>query len=116
MTPLLLLLAQASDPAAMMAVARAVVAGERCRYDDASTDITVCGMRHADRYRVPFVVHDPGDPRHEGVPAERKRLLARTNPVEDHSPFLVGGGMAGVSTTVGGDGAVRTAGLRKLAP
>jgi hypothetical protein len=116
MGPILLALAQAADPTTMMATAREVVAGERCRYDTASTDITVCGLRHADRYRVPFVTHDPGDPRHETVRAERARLLARANPVQDHSPFLVGGGMAGVSTTIGGDGSVKATGLRKLAP
>lgn len=116
MTPLLLLLAQAPDAAAMLAVAHDAVAGERCRYDGASTDVTVCGRRHADRYRVPFVVHDPGDPRFETVAAERARLLHRTTPVQDLSPFLVSGGMAGVHATVAGDGRVRTEGLRQLAP
>ena len=125
MVPLLLLLAPADpalpaavrpDAATMMARAREVVAGERCRYDSASTDITVCGLRLADLYRVPFVEHDAGDPHHEGVSAERRRLLARTTPIQELSPFLVGGGHVGVSTTVGSDGSVRAGGLRKLAP
>lgn len=114
-TVALRLLAQAPDAAAMIDMARRQIAGRRCVYDSAATDVTVCGLRHADRYRVPFVVHDPGDPRHEGVPAERVRLLHRTTPLDDLTPFLVGGGMAGVGMTVGADGA-RAAGLRKLAP
>ena len=80
------------------------------------TDITICGRRAADRFRVPLVVTDPGDRRNEAVPVERERLLHRTNPVQDLSTFLVGGGMAGVSTTVGGSGEVRVVGQRKLAP
>lgn len=112
----ILLLAASPDAARMVAAAREQVGGQRCVYDAASTDITVCGLRHADRYRVPFVVHDPGDPRHEGVRAERARLFHRTTPIQELSPFLVGGGMAGVSATVRGDGKASAAGLRKLAP
>ena len=111
-----LLLAQAPSAAEMIAVAQTQAVPPRCTYDSASTDVTVCGLRHADRYRVPFVAHDMGDPRWEGVAAERTRLLHRTTPIGDLSPFLVGGGMVGVSMTVAGDGSTRTAGLRRLAP
>ena len=114
--PLLLLIAQAPDAATMIERARAAVAGPRCSYDARSTDVTVCGLRHADRFRVPLVERDPGDPRYESVRAERTRLLHRTTPIDDLTPFLVGGGMAGVSTTIGGDGSAKVAGLRKLAP
>ncbi|WP_230481126.1 hypothetical protein [Sphingomonas sp. Leaf21] len=70
----------------------------RCVYNPDSTDVTVCGRRNADRFRYPFEVRpEPGDPRHEGVSEERTRLLARSNPVKDMSPFLVGGGFAGVT-------------------
>ena len=99
----------------MIATARDQVRGPRCHDEGPSTDVTVCGLRHADRYRVPFIVHDPGDPRYQSVAAERARLLARTTPLQDLSPFLVGGGMAGVHMTVNADG-VRTEGLRRLAP
>ena len=99
----------------MVAVARAQVSGPRCQDEGPSTDITVCGLRHADRYRVPFIVHEAGDPRYEAVAAERARLLARTTPLQDLSPFLVGGGMAGVHMTVNAGG-VRAEGLRTLAP
>ena len=98
MLALLLLLAAPDDDAAtMLAKSRSMIAGERCAEDRDHTDITVCGRRRADRFRVPFIVHDPGDPRHEAVPVERDRLLHRTNPVEELSPFLVGGGMAGAT-------------------
>lgn len=114
MIALLLLLAQ--DVAPLIAKANEVLrADPRCIVDTASTDVTVCGLRHADRYRVPFIVHDPSDPRYEGVPAERARLLARTTPLQEHSPFLVGGGMAGVHATLAVDGA-HVATLRPLAP
>lgn len=116
MAPLLLLLAPEPSAAAMIAAARAAIAGPRCSDYGQSTDITVCGRRRADRYRVPFVVHDPGDSHYEAVAAERTRLLHRTSPLQDLSPFLVGGGMAGDQTTIGGDGRVRTEGLRRLAP
>lgn len=85
-----------------------------CRYDGSSTDITVCGRRSADRFRVPFIVHEAGDRRYEGVPAERERLLHRTNPTSDLTPFLVGGGMTGVKMST--RGGVTGATDRPLAP
>ena len=115
MPPLVLLLLATDDPDALIASARARIAAEhRCDYTS-TTDVTVCGMRGADRFRVPLVAYDPGDPAHEGVPAERERLLHRTTPVQDLGPFQVGGGMAGVSVS---SGAGRTAvtGVRPLAP
>lgn len=88
----------------------------RCVYDPNTTDVTVCGRRNADRFRIPFEVPpEPGDPRHEGVMQERTRLLARSNPVKDMSPFLVGGGFAGATMETNprdGDGLT----LRKPAP
>lgn len=96
----LLLLAAGQDQATLLAHARSLTAAERaCEISRTSTDITVCGRRDADRFRVPFITHDGGDPRYESVAAERERLLHRTNPVEDLSPFLVGGGMTGVTVS-----------------
>lgn len=112
-----LVLMMLQDAQALMTGATARLSPERrCLFDPHSTDITVCGLRNADRFRVPFVTTDPGDPRRQPVRAEREALLARTNPIQEKSPFLVGGGMAGVSATVGGDGSVRGATLRKPAP
>ena len=73
-------------------------------------DIVVCGRRAADKFRLPLIAVDPGDPKKEGVPAERERLLARTNNCEEMSTFLVGCGKAGVTmstrtgVTLGGGG------------
>ena len=111
----LILLAGVDD--ALIATARERLSPERrCPVETASTDVTVCGLRRADRYRVPLVEHDPGDPRYEIVAAERNRWLARTTPLHDHSPFLVGGGMAGVHATLTPGGGSHVAGLRPLAP
>lgn len=110
MIALLLLISQ--DP--MMARAREMTAAEqRCVPNTSTTDITICGLRRADRFRLPFVVHDAGDPRHESVQAERVRLLNRTNPVQDMGPFQVESGMTGMSVGTGG---VTLGGKRKLAP
>ena len=110
----LLFLAQAADP--LVEAARAKLTGERrCVVDPDSTDITVCGLRRADRFRVPFIVHDPGDPRHQPAMADRVRLLHRTTPLQDMGPFQIGGGHAGVSVTANAAG-VSGGGLRKPAP
>ena len=102
------------DVATLVTRSAAVIAGERCVHNPNATDITVCGRRQADRFRVPFIVHDAGDPKHEAVWVERDRLLNRTNPVQDLSPFLVGGGMAGV--TVNSSSGVSGTTGRPLAP
>jgi hypothetical protein len=94
---LLSLAVPVEDAAALLARSQAMLVGERCVINPDATDITVCGRRNADRFRVPFVVHDEGDPRYEAVIVERDRLLNRTNPVKELSPFLVGGGMSGVT-------------------
>lgn len=94
---LLLAVPLGDDAASLLGRSRDVIAGERCVADPNRTDITICGRRRADRFRVPFIVHDNGDPRYEAVAVERDRLLHRTNPVEELSPFLVNGGMAGVT-------------------
>jgi hypothetical protein len=105
MIALLLMLQAVPADTGLLARASALTAAEgACAHNRESTDITVCGRRDADRFRVPFIVHDAGDPRYESVGAERERLLHRTNPVEDLSPFLVGGGMAGVTASSGGGG------------
>ena len=89
----------------------------RCVYDPNHADITVCGRRNADRFRIPFALPpEPGDPRQEGVMEERTRLLARTTPVKDLSPFQVGGGMAGVTMDTNARGSGGKPTLRQPAP
>jgi len=67
-------------------------------------EIVVCGRREADRYRVPLIVRDPGDPASEGVAAERERLQHPTTPCDARGPFLIGCGMVGVSISSALDG------------
>ena len=113
---LALLIAAAAAPQAeqMIAEARRLTAvATRCAPAD-TTDITVCGRRAADRFRVPLIERDPTLRRNQGVPAEREELLHRTTPVEDLSPFLVGGGMAGVTVRQGFGDTSPT--VRPLAP
>ncbi len=87
----------------------------RCVQTTDKDEILVCGARDADRYRLPFIAYDAGDPNHEGVYEEAERLQAKTTPCQDHSAYLVGCGMVGVSMTVGGRG-TRIGGVRPLAP
>ena len=66
-------------------------------------EIMVCGRRDADRYRVPFIMPTPGDPRIVDVPAERARLVATETPCQQQGAHLIGCGMVGmkVSTKIG---------------
>ena len=120
MAMLVALLLQAIDPAALIATERARTAAEtQCVVDPDSTDITVCGLRNADRFRVPF--HSRALAWRDDVPGERAALIHRNSPLADLSPFLVGGGMAGVRAGIGlgpggGSGEVDVGGLRPLAP
>lgn len=69
-------------------------------------EIVICGRRDADRYRVPLIEHDAGDPRTETVMDQRERLQNKTTPCQARGPYLVGCGMVGVtvSSTIGRDG------------
>ena len=83
---------------------RAVTSVEpRCRASSGD-EITVCGRREADKYRVPFVsVPVPGDPKTTNVPEERARLVARESACQQRGALPYGCGMAGmrVSTKIG---------------
>jgi hypothetical protein len=113
----LLLGAQATDIDAktMMATAQKRTDGViRCEAPKGD-DITVCGRRDADHYRVPLIApHADGDPAHEPVMAERKRLQAQTSNCEEKSLFLTGCGSAGVSAST--SGGIQPEGERPLAP
>ncbi|WP_261300168.1 hypothetical protein [Sphingomonas alpina] len=118
---LLLILIQASpvdavpDGAAIERYRALTKVGPRCAASTDPDEILVCDRRRADLYRVPLIVPpDPGDPKNEGVPAERERLLARSNNCAEKSSFLVGCGMAGVS--VGTRGVQLGSGERPIAP
>ena len=97
---LIFLLALADGTAAQALAeyrARTAVAVQ-CRAQAQDDAVVVCARRAADRYRLPLVsAPDPGDPAHEGVAAERERLLARTNQCQEKTAFMVGCGVAGAS-------------------
>lgn len=73
----------------------------RCQRAAAGDQITVCANRDADRYRVPFVGYDIGDPRAEGFWGEKERIQHKTSQCQDRGPFLIGCGSVGVSVAVG---------------
>ncbi|MGH6617256.1 MAG: hypothetical protein ACRECS_24000 [Sphingomonas sp.] len=116
---LLLILIQASpveaapDGTALEQYRALTAVGPRCAASTDPDEILVCDRRRADLYRVPLILPDPGDPKNEGVPAERERLLARSNNCAEKSSFLVGCGMAGVSVGTRG---VQLGGERPIAP
>lgn len=100
---LVLLLAQvAAADSALDRYRRLTTAEPRCARSMDATDVTVCGLRDADRFRITFILHAKGDPLHEPVPEERRRYLARTDNCQEKSLFLVGCGSFGLSATVGG--------------
>jgi hypothetical protein len=116
-------LAQPSDPAPyedLLVRARTLMAAEqRCVVDPSVTDITVCGLRHADRFRVPLATHAAD--RRDMVAEGRAALVHARTPMEDMGPFLVGGGATGVRATVAfgpgeGSGSVVAGGMRTPAP
>ncbi|RXD05276.1 hypothetical protein EQZ23_09265 [Sphingomonas sp. UV9] len=106
------------DP--LMTTAKSRMAAEqRCQPSANETDITICGMRKADRYRVPFETRTVD--RRDMVAEQRATLVHARTPMEDMGPFLIGGGSAGVRATVGfgpgeGSGDVTASGMRPPAP
>ena len=86
----------------------------RCKTGPEGRDILVCARRGADRYRVPFLVPTPGDPKGLMPKQETAKLLYRPTPCEENGPFLIGCGVAGVTVSTNlGTGKVE---LRELAP
>ncbi|UVO55710.1 hypothetical protein [Sphingomonas sp. SUN039] len=87
----------------------------RCVRPSSDRDILVCGARRADRWRVPFVGYELGDPRGESVEGERKRISDEHRPPCGRRAIIAdcGGGVGvSVSTRMAGDGLK----LRQLAP
>lgn len=117
-TTLLLIAAQDAD--ALIEKAQLMTTAEpKCARSSDPTDITICGRRQADRYRVPLIVQTGGGRRADNVPAARETLVHRNSRLEDMSAFLVETGMAGVSarTDFGGPegGKTTVTGYRPLA-
>lgn len=85
-----------------------------CTRPSSDREILVCGNRRADRWRVPYIGYDIGDPRGESVEGERRRLASEPPRKCGNEAFLRNCGMVGlsVSTRLAGDGLK----LRQLAP
>ena len=82
----------------------------RCSAPRAGSEIVVCGRRKADRWRVPFVGYDTGDPRAESVKASRERISADDPPKCGNAAILAGCGFVGVN--IGASFGVEASGLR----
>lgn len=75
----------------------------RCKAARAD-EISVCGRRNADKYRVPFQSpQQPGDPKTTNVHEERGRLIARESACQQRAALPYSCGMVGVrvSTKLG---------------
>ena len=66
----------AKTPDALEAYQKLTSVEPRCTRPSNDREIIVCGARRADRWRVPYVGYDIGDPRGETVEGERKRISA----------------------------------------
>ena len=116
---LLLSAAPIEDAATLIARSATVIAGERCAPDANKTDITVCGLRRADRFRVPLVTRTVD--RRDQVADNRAALVHARTAIEERGPFLVGGGAAGATVTTrfgpgAGAGETTASGMRPPAP
>lgn len=69
--------ALADEPTVLDRYRAFVSAGvSRCDNPRDTSEILVCARREGDRYRVPFVGYEAGDPRGESVKDERERVMA----------------------------------------
>jgi hypothetical protein len=89
---------------ALMTYSERMATRPNCKRARAANEITVCGRRDADKYRVPLIVYDAGDLRAEGLWGERARIQHQTTPCQGNGPFLVGCGSVGVSVSTKLDG------------
>ena len=82
------------------AMTQVVVHG--CGRPNSEREIVVCGRRAADKWRVPMIQYDAGDPRAETVSGERNRLASAPKLKCGVGAILAGCGMAGVSVSTNG--------------
>ena len=102
-TPLLLLVSVGLASCKSTSESHAPFGAPGAKLARSGDEIMVCGRRDADRYRVPFIVPTPRDPKTRGVPEERALLIAGQSPCKSNGPFLVGCAVGvNVSTKIGG--------------
>lgn len=113
LAPLLMIAqAAAADPVVAQYLDR-TRAEVPCLLSDDPADITVCGRREADQYRVPFVT-PPENDRDRPLDMADRLLDGQTEKCGITSRVLTRCGMVGVSTKIGLDGKVTRE--RPLAP
>jgi hypothetical protein len=89
----------------------------RCTRPSSSQEILVCGARRADRWRVPYIGYDAGDPRGETVEGERKRISdGHRDPCGRRAIIADCGGGVGVKVTTAFGASGGELRLRPLAP
>lgn len=89
----------------------------QCTHPASDREILVCGNRRADRWRVPYVGYDIGDPRGESVEGERKRVSAAPKvPCGQGAIIADCGGGVGVKASLGIGASGGRLRLRPLAP
>jgi hypothetical protein len=108
--------ATAADPPTVQKYLALTRVEPLCSAPRAGSEIIVCGRRRADRWRVPFVGYDAGDPRGESVSGERNRIASEPRPPCGTTAFFSTSncGMVGISvgTSIGPGGGLKR---RKLA-
>lgn len=107
--------AQALDP--MQTYQKLTSVEPRCVRPSSDREILVCGARRADRWRVPYIGYEAGDPRGETVEGERKRVSAAPKVPCGQGAIIAdcGGGVGvKVNTAFGASGGELR--LRPLAP
>jgi hypothetical protein len=92
---------QAAEPPTIQKYQAMTRVEPRCSAPKAGNEIIVCGRRKADRWRVPYLLKEAGDPSIQNVSAERNGLIPTTTPCQDRSIFLVGCGKVGLTASVG---------------
>ncbi len=92
---------QAAEPPTIQKYQAMTRVEPRCSAPKAGNEIIVCGRRRADRWRVPYLLKEAGDPSIQNVSAERNGLIPTTTPCQDRSIFLVGCGKVGLTASVG---------------
>jgi hypothetical protein len=95
--------AQADPIARYEAMTQVVV--HRCTRPSGSNEILVCGRRAADKWRVPLIQYDAGDPRAETVSSERNRLASAPKLKCGIGAILANCGKAGVGFSTDGHSA-----------
>jgi hypothetical protein len=88
----------------------------RCATPASGSEIRVCGRRAADRWRVPYIGYEAGDPRSETVEDERKRISAAPRVPCGRGAIIANcGGGVGIKAAIGLGPGGETLRLRPLA-